>query len=96
MFTHPMDKQCNLRSTKRDSIEIPVQVLCGDSEFSSKIGGFANMEQSQVTYSEDSDSRSEFDWSGLVAESDNDTKNVTTEKLKSFYWRQPGVNFKYN
>ena len=69
-----LDKQYNLRSTKRDSIQIPVQVFCGDSEFSSQMGGSPNMKQSQVTSSEDSDLGSELDCSGLVAESDNDTK----------------------
>ena len=67
-----MDKQYNLRSTKRDSIQIPVQVLCSDSDFLSKIGEFSNSKQ-QVTSSEDSDS--ELDCSGLMADSDNDAKN---------------------
>ena len=53
---HTMDKPYNLTSTKRDSIQIPVQVLCSDSEFSSKIGGFSNSKQ-QVTSSKDLDMR---------------------------------------
>ena len=40
-----MDKQYNLRLNKRASIQIPVQVLCSDSEFSSKIGGFSTSKQ---------------------------------------------------
>ena len=44
-----MDKQYNLRSTKRDSIQIPVQVLCSDSEFSSKFGGLSNSKQQVAT-----------------------------------------------
>ena len=78
VHTH-MDKQYNLRSTKRDSIQIPVQVLCSDSEFSSKIGGFIKNKQ-QVTSSEDSDSSSDLDCSGLKADSDNETKNVRYSK----------------
>ena len=70
-----MDKQYNLRSIKRDSIQIPVQVLCSDSEFSSKIGGFSNSKQSQLATSEDSDSGSELHCSGLM-ELDEDTKTV--------------------
>ena len=79
LYIHTMDKQYNLRSTKRDSIEIPVQMLCSDFEFSSKIGGFSNIKQSQFASSEDSDLGSELDCSRLM-ESDDDSK---TSKLTS-------------
>ena len=71
-----MDKQYNLRSTKRDSIEIPVQVLCNYSENFQKFMGNTESNQAQLTSGKNSDSVSDLDCSGLMVASHDDLKHA--------------------
>ena len=79
-----MSKQYNLRSTKPDSIQLPVQVqLCDDGEFMTRLlsTGSETLHDKQMGH--DSSSESELDCSAIVGASDSDDSKMT---LKS-----PGV-----
>ena len=68
-----MSKQYNLRSTKPDSIQLPVQVqLCDDGEFMTHLlsTGSETLHDKQVGH--DSSSESELDCSAIVGASDSD------------------------
>ena len=67
-----MSKQYNLRSTKPDSIQLPVQVqLCDDGEFMTRLlsTGSEILDDKQMGH--DSSSESELDCSAIVGASEN-------------------------
>ena len=72
-----MSKQYNLRSTKLDSIQLPVQVqLCDDGEFMTRLlsTGSETLHDKQMGH--DSSSESELDCSAIVGASDSDDSNT--------------------
>ena len=72
-----MSKQYNLRSTKPDSIQLPVQVqLCDDGEFMTHLlsTGSETLHDKQMGH--DSSSESELDCSAIVGASDSDNSST--------------------
>ena len=72
-----MSKQYNLRSTKPDSIQLPVQVqLCDDGEFMICLLSTGSKTLYDKQTGHDSSSESELDCSAIVWASDSDDSNT--------------------
>ena len=73
-----MDEHYNLRSSKHDAIQVPVEIqMYNDSDFISKlIGTYQESKQTQQGYDTDSTSCSDLECSGLLNLSDDEEKTA--------------------
>ena len=82
-----MSKQYNLRSTKPDSIQLPVQVqVCDDGEFMTHLLSTRSDNVNDKQMGHDRSSESELDCSAVVGASDSDDPStIASRSFEKFY-----------
>ena len=84
-----MSKQYNLRSTKPDSIQLPVQVqLCDDGEFMTHLLSTGSDIVNDKQMGHDSSSESELDCSAVVGASDSDDPSINASRTFDKYYSE--------
>ena len=84
-----MSKQYNLRSTKPDSIQLPVQVqLCDDGEFMTHLLSTGSDIVNDKQMGHDSSSESELDCSAVVGASDSDDPSINVSRTFDKYYSE--------